>query len=39
MSNIGKVLGLRALLERYMDELPKTAAYIQTIVESDIDFR
>lgn len=39
VSNIGKALGLRALLERHMDKLPKTAVYIQTIVESDTDFR
>ncbi len=39
VSNIGKALGIRALLERHMDKLPKTVAYIQRTVESDMDFR
>lgn len=39
VSNIGKALGIRALLEQHKNKLPKTEAYIQTIVESDMDFR
>lgn len=39
VANIGKTLGIQALLERHMDKLPRTAAYIRTTVETDMGFR
>lgn len=39
MSNIGKALGIRALLEQHMDKLPRTNAYINSVAQTDMEFR
>jgi hypothetical protein len=39
ISSIGSMLGVRALLEKHLDKLPTTKAYIESVAESDKDFR
>ncbi|XXF70884.1 TnsD family Tn7-like transposition protein [Thermoanaerobacterium thermosaccharolyticum] len=39
ISRIGGKLGIRALLEKHLDKLPRTRAYLDSVKESDKDFR
>ena len=39
ISKIGSKLGIRALLEKHLDKLPRTKAYLDSVKESDKDFR
>ena len=39
ISRIGSKLGIRALLEKHLDKLPRTRAYLDSVKESDRDFR
>lgn len=39
ISMIGNELGVRALLQRHLDKLPSTMAYIESVTETDADFR
>ena len=39
ISRIGSKLGIRALLEKHLDKLPRTKAYLDSVKESDKDFR
>jgi DNA-binding MarR family transcriptional regulator len=39
ISKIGSKLGIRALLEKHLDKLPRTKAYLDSVKESGRDFR
>ena len=39
ISLIGSKLGIRGLLEKHLDKLPKTKAYLDSIKETNHDFR
>lgn len=39
VSTIGSALGVRALLQKHFDKLPDTKDYIESVVETDSDFR
>lgn len=39
VSTIGSALGVRALLQKHLDKLPDTKDYIESVVETDSDFR
>lgn len=39
LSRIGRVCGLLGLLEKHLDKLPQTKAYIEAVTETDDDYR
>ncbi len=39
LSRIGKMIGLLGLLEKHLDKMPMTEAYIQAVSETDSDYR
>ena len=39
ISSIGSKLGIRGLLEKHLDKLPKTKAYLDSVKETNHDFR
>lgn len=39
LSRIGKITGLLGLLEKHLEKLPQTKIYIESVVESDCDYR
>lgn len=39
LSRIGRICGLLALLEKHLDKLPQTKAYVQDVSETDEDYR
>ena len=39
ISLIGNKLGIRGLLEKHLDKLPKTKAYLDSVKETNRDFR
>jgi hypothetical protein len=39
ISLIGSKLGIRGLLEKHLDKLPKTKAYLDSVIETNHDFR
>lgn len=39
IASIGSKLGVKALLEKHLDKLPKTKAFIESVIETDKDFR
>jgi len=39
ISLIGSKLGIRGLLEKHLDKLPKTKAYLNSVKETNHDFR
>ena len=39
ISRVGKIIGLLALLEKHLDEIPLTKAYLKSVTESVEDFQ
>jgi hypothetical protein len=39
VGRIGATLGLKALLEKHLDKLPKTKVYLKSVVETVEDFQ
>ena len=39
IGRVGKILGCKALLEKHLDKLPQTKAYLESITEAVEDFQ